>query len=147
MLLLFNKEGTDLIALSLLRYPGVFTVNSYLWNWDWFAIFNCDFRIPKSFSFRYLCLILNVGQFFKNLLFCIGVSPINNVLIVSGEQLRDSAIPIHVSILPQTPLPFRLPHNIEQSSLCYAVDSCCLSILNIAVCTGNHKFILFLFCE
>ena len=44
-----------------------------------------------------------------------------------------------------TPLPFRLPHNIEQSSLCYAVDSCWLSILNIAVCTGNYKFILFLF--
>ena len=33
-----------------------------------------------------------------------------------------------VSILPQTPLPSRLPHNTEQSSLCW------LYILNIAVC-------------
>ena len=31
---------------------------------------------------------------------------INNVLIVSGEQQRDSAIYIHVPILPQTPLPW-----------------------------------------
>ena len=29
--------------------------------------------------------------------------PINNVVIVSGEQRRDSAIHIHVSILPQAP--------------------------------------------
>ena len=28
---------------------------------------------------------------------------------------------ISVSILPQTPLPSRLPHNVEQNSLCYAV--------------------------
>ena len=78
--------------------------------------------------------------------------------MVSGEQGRDSAIPIHVSILPQTPLPPRLPQNIEQSSLCYTVGSCWLSILNRAVCTCpsqtpqlslphilplcNHKFVL-----
>ena len=40
---------------------------------------------------------------------------------------------MHVSILPQTPLTSRLPHNIEQSSLCYRVGPCWLSILNIAV--------------
>jgi len=34
-------------------------------------------------------------------------------MIVSGEQHKDSAIHVHVSILPQTPLPPRLPHNIE----------------------------------
>ena len=56
-------------------------------------------------------------------------------MIVSGEQRRDSAIHIHVSILPQTPLPSRLPHNIQQSSLCCTVGPCWLSILNIAVCT------------
>ena len=70
------------------------------------------------------------------------------MVIISGEQQRDSAIHIHVSILPktlhsaihihvsslpQTLLPFRLPHNIEQSSMCYTVGSCWLSILNIAV--------------
>ena len=45
----------------------------------------------------------------------------NNIVIVSGEQGRDSAICIRVSILPLTLLPSRLPHNIEQSSLCYTV--------------------------
>ena len=38
-------------------------------------------------------------------------------MIVLGEQQRDSAIHIYVIILPQTPLPSRLPHNIEQSSM------------------------------
>ena len=65
---------------------------------------------------------------------------------------------IHVLILPQTPLPFRLPHNTEQSSMCYREGPCWLSILNIVVCTflsqtpkkscppmlpsGNHKLFL-----
>ena len=39
-------------------------------------------------------------------------------MIVSGGQQSDSAIHIHVSILPQTPLPSRLPCNIEESSRC-----------------------------
>ena len=52
---------------------------------------------------------------------------------VSGGQQKDSAIHIHVSIVLQTPFPSRLPHNIEQSSLCYTVGPCWLSILNIAV--------------
>ena len=34
-----------------------------------------------------------------------------SVAIVPGGQQRDSATHIHVSILPQTPLPSRLPHN------------------------------------
>ena len=66
---------------------------------------------------------------------CFGVQPINNVVIVSGEQRRDSAANVHVSFLPQTPLPCRLPYNIEQSSMCYTVYPCGLSILNVAVCT------------
>ena len=61
------------------------------------------------------------------------------------------------SIPPQTLLPSKLPHSIEQSSLCYIVETW-LSILNVAECTcpsqtpklslpliltpaGNHKFI------
>ena len=40
---------------------------------------------------------------------------------------------IYISIPSQTPLPSRLPYNIEQSSLCYAVGLCLLYILNIAV--------------
>ena len=36
--------------------------------------------------------------------------------------------------LPQTPLSSRLPHNTEQSSVCYIAGTCWLSILNIAMC-------------
>ena len=43
----------------------------------------------------------------------------NHVVIVSDKQQRDSAIHIHVSILLQMPLPSRLPHDIEQSPMCY----------------------------
>ena len=71
---------------------------------------------------------------FLNFLFCIGIQPTHNIVIVSGGQQRDSAIRVHVSILPQTSLPSRLPHNIEQNSLCYIVRPCWLSILNIAEC-------------
>ena len=46
-----------------------------------------------------------------NLLFCIGVQLINNIVVVSGNWWRDSAIHIYVSILPQIPLLSRLPHN------------------------------------
>ena len=49
-----------------------------------------------------------------NFLFCIGVQLIKNVVVVSGEQRRDSAIYNHVSILPKTPLPSRLAHNIRK---------------------------------
>ena len=67
-------------------------------------------------------------------------------MIASGEQQRYSTVHIHVSILPQTYLPCRLPHNIQQSSLCYTVDPCWSSTLNTAVCTENHKFLLYV-CE
>ena len=40
---------------------------------------------------------------FFNILFYIGVWPINIAVIFSGGQQRDSAIHIHVSISPQTP--------------------------------------------
>ena len=49
----------------------------------------------------------------RNFLFYIEVQPINNITIVSGEQQRDSAIYIHVSILSQTPLPSKLPHDFQ----------------------------------
>ena len=45
-------------------------------------------------------------------------------MIVSDAQQSDSAIHVHVSILPQTPLPSKLPYNIEQSSLCCTVGPC-----------------------
>ena len=65
----------------------------------------------------------------KNFLFYIAVNSVNSVVILSSVQQSNSATHIHASILPQTPLPSRLPHNIEQSSLCYAVSPCQLSIL------------------
>ena len=75
------------------------------------------------------------GFYFIFLTFYVGVYQINNAVIVSGEQGRGSAMRTHVSILPQTPLPSRLPHNIELNSMCYIIGACWLSILNIAVCT------------
>jgi len=54
-------------------------------------------------------------------------------MMISGGQQRDSAKYIHVSILPPTPLPPRLPHNIQQNSLSCTVGLCWLSILSTAV--------------
>ena len=49
--------------------------------------------------------------------------------------MNGSVICIHVSVSPnQTPFPSRLLYKIEQSSLCYTVGPCWLSILNIAGC-------------
>ena len=53
-------------------------------------------------------------------------------MLVSGVQQGDSVIHIHVSILFQILFPFRLLHNTEQSSLCYTVGPCWLSILSIS---------------
>ena len=63
----------------------------------------------------------------------------NNVVLVSGVQQSDPVIHIHVSILFQILLPFRLLQNIEQCYLCYTLGPCCLSILNIAVCTYQSQ--------
>ena len=41
---------------------------------------------------------------------------INNVVLVSGVPQSDSVIHIHVSILFQILFPFKLLHNIKQSS-------------------------------
>ena len=75
--------------------------------------------VRPAYSDDHLDFHLDRGQhsFCFNFLLCIGIQPINIAVRVSGEQQRDSAIYIHVSILPQIPLPSRLPHNTEQSSL------------------------------
>ena len=49
--------------------------------------------------------------FIFSFLFYIGVQLINNAVIVAGAQQRNSAIHIHVSILPQTLLSSRLPQH------------------------------------
>ena len=63
-------------------------------------------------------------------------------MFVSGVQQSDSVIHIHVSILFQILFPFRLLHNIEQSSLCYRVGPYWLCILNIAVYTRLPTFLI-----
>ena len=76
------------------------------------------------FTFIYLFFL-----HFLKVLFYIGVELINNVRIVAGVQQSDSVI--YISILFQILFPFRLLQNIEQSSQCYTVGPCCLSILNM----------------
>ena len=46
-------------------------------------------------------------------------SLVNKAVIVSGGHQRNLVIHIHASILPPNLLPSRLPHNVDQSSLCY----------------------------
>ena len=64
---------------------------------------------------------------------------INSVVLVSGVQQSDSVIRIHVSVLFQILFPIRLSQSTEQSSLCYTVGPCWLSILNIAVCACQSQ--------
>ena len=79
------------------------TIQHEAWTWSYVRIWD----EPHSFLF----LI-----FFK-FLFLLGYSWLtNSVVIVSGEQQKDSATHIHVSILLQTLLPSKLPPSIAQSS-------------------------------
>ena len=68
----------------------------------------------------------------------------NSTVLVSTAQQRDSAIHIHVSILPQTPVPSRLPHNNEPNSMCYTVGPCCLFIFYINL--FNWRLITLQYC-
>ena len=62
---------------------------------------------------------------------------INNAVLLSVVQKSDSVAHTLVSILFQNLFPFRLLHNIEQSSLHSTVCPCWLSILSIVVCTSE----------
>ena len=70
----------------------------------------------------------------KTFYFALRYSQLTMLWKPQGGQKRDSAIHTHVSILPQTPLPARLPHDTEQSSLCWTAGPCWLSMLNTALC-------------
>ena len=78
----------------------------------------------------------------KTFYFVLGYSWLaNNAVMVSGGQLRDSALHIQVSIVPQTPHPSRLTHTIEQSfaiQLYYTVGPCWLSISCSSVYTVSQ---------
>ena len=54
---------------------------------------------------------------------------ITNVVLVSRVQQSDSVTHLHVYILLQILFPLKLLQNIEQSSLCYTVGPCWLSII------------------
>ena len=51
-----------------------------------------------------------------------------------SKVIRYILFQVHTYILFQVLSPFRLLQNIEYSSLCYTVGSCCSSILSIVVC-------------
>ena len=84
----------------------------------------------EKFSLINICLTLMFSiNPFLTFYFVLDYSQsIINVVIVSGEHLRDSASHIHVYILPQTPLPSKLLHYIEQCSMCYTVSRLLLVI-------------------
>ena len=63
-------------------------------------------------------------------------------MIGSYEQSRDAATHIYVPIFPQTSLPYRLPHNIGQSSMCYTISPRWLPVLNSSVCMSIQTFYL-----
>ena len=69
--------------------------------------------------------------YFESFLFHIGVQLINNVVILSGGQQRDSIIHTHVPILPKLPSHPGF-HMTLSRVLCYTVGPCWLPILNIA---------------
>ena len=118
------------------------------------AVFPCcvhlslkQIKISHSTFLKYKSIpqgvILTTRKLYKNntnyvklfILYC--NLAINNVMIILGEQWKDSAIHTRVSIFPQTPLPSRLPPNSEQSSQSYTVGPCWLSIWNICMSIPN----------
>ena len=74
---------------------------------------NMPLKTPQSF--QQFSTTLNKTHHLKKFFFILYWT-INNVVIVSGGQRMEAAAHIHRSILPQTPLPSKLPHNIEHSS-------------------------------
>ena len=73
-----------------------------------FRLVGYTFWVQESYvDFFFVCVCVSFYILFKLFIF-FGVLPMNNVVIVSGEQGRDSAIHIRVSILLLTPLPSRL---------------------------------------
>ena len=75
---------------------------------------NMPLKTPQSF--QQFSTTLNKTHHLKKNFFFILYWTINNVVIISGGQQMEAPAHIHRSILPQTPLPSKLPHNIEHSS-------------------------------
>ena len=98
---------------------------------------------PYKLHFIFKARTENLSLFFSlwTFYFCIGVWVINNAVIVSGEQWRDSVIHMHVFILPKLPSHPGCHATLSRESLYYTVGSCWLSILNIALCTYPPKLL------
>ena len=79
-------------------------------------------------TFFWILFFLN-----KSVLICVG-GIANKQCCDSFRWIAKGLIYVHVSLLPQTPLPSRLPRDIEQSSLGCAAGPCWFSMLNTAVC-------------
>ena len=94
------------------------------WQFFFLRIHNVyPFLIFKRTGFlRYNSHIIN-----SSILKCI----IQWLPLLQGSYYFFPVIHMHVSILVQILFPFRLLHNIKQSSLWYTVGPCWLSILNI----------------
>ena len=68
---------------------------------------------------------------------------VNNAVTVSGGQQRDSATHTHVFILPQTPLPSKLPHNIKQNLFNECVQfSQIIRIFFVKICSFKSEHCL-----
>ena len=74
---------------------------------------------------------INSGYFYFFLILCIFLLKYNSFTMLCSFQVYSKVIHIEY-ILFKILFPYRLLQNIEYSSLCYTVDSCWLSILNIA---------------
>ena len=93
------------------------------------------------FSQGYTLLILLfkwnlvLSPFLSLPLFCVGVQPIHKQCCDNFRWTAKGLSHPYTCIrsLPNSP-PIQLPHNTEQSSMCYTVDPSSLSILNIAIC-------------
>ena len=148
-----NLSKTELLVFPSSIYSSSSFLHHSKWPWLHLAALTKElgviFHSPPSCHYhtQYVNLtdfIFYLEVFIYKILFntksiFIGIQTINNVVIVSRKQWRDSVIQIHVSILPQTLIPSSLIHNIEQSSMRYAVGPCWLSILNIAVCAWHSQ--------
>ena len=105
-----DEGGSACVGAGVIQECSVFSAQ--FWCESKFALKNKVYEklsittaLPShdKYSYWQLCIALQVQVpfFVLNFLFCFGVQLINNVVIVSGEQQRDSAIHIHVSILLQ----------------------------------------------
>ena len=90
----------------------------------WQVIWFCSLILEKFWMVLILSLNIFIEHFFCFVLFCFVLFLLFKLFILFW------GIHIHISILPQTHLPFRLPHNTEQSSMCYTIGPYWLSIIH-----------------